>query len=53
MDAGVLALGAICALFVPGRARQAEMAAASRAAGEADRVVAPPVAEPVAEPLAA
>jgi EmrB/QacA subfamily drug resistance transporter len=36
VGAAVLAAGAVCALFVPGRARQAEMAAASRAAGEAD-----------------
>jgi EmrB/QacA subfamily drug resistance transporter len=34
VGAGVLALGAVIALFVPGRARQAELAAASRAAGE-------------------
>ncbi|HKG01919.1 MAG TPA: DHA2 family efflux MFS transporter permease subunit [Conexibacter sp.] len=36
VGAAVLAAGAVCALFVPGRVRQAEMAAASRAAGEAD-----------------
>jgi EmrB/QacA subfamily drug resistance transporter len=54
VGAGVLAAGAVCALFVPGRARQAEMAAASRAAGEADaaRGTAGAVA-PLAEPLAA
>lgn len=46
VGAAVLAAGAICALFVPGRARQAEMAAASRAAGET-------ASEPLAEPVAA
>jgi EmrB/QacA subfamily drug resistance transporter len=46
VGAGVLAAGAVCALFVPGRARQAEMAAASRAAGET--VAGEPVTEPVA-----
>ncbi len=53
VGAGVLALGAICALFVPGRARQAEMAAASRAAGEADAALAAGAPAPAAEPLAA
>jgi EmrB/QacA subfamily drug resistance transporter len=50
VGAGVLAAGAVCALFVPGRARQAEMAAASRAAGEADveDVAGVPAAEPIA-----
>jgi EmrB/QacA subfamily drug resistance transporter len=52
VGAAVLAAGAVIALFVPGRTRQAEMAAASRAAGEAD-VSAPGAAPPVAEPLAA
>jgi EmrB/QacA subfamily drug resistance transporter len=47
VGAAVLAAGAVCALFVPGRARQAQMAAASRSAGEAD------AGAPVAEPLAA
>jgi len=47
VGAAVCAAGAVCALFVPGRARQAELAAASRAAGEADAEA------PVAEPLAA
>jgi EmrB/QacA subfamily drug resistance transporter len=36
VGAAVLAAGAVCALFVPGRARQAEMAEASRAAGETE-----------------
>ncbi|HEX4806156.1 MAG TPA: DHA2 family efflux MFS transporter permease subunit [Conexibacter sp.] len=53
VGAGVLALGAVCALFVPGRARQAEMAAASRAAGEADAARAAGAPAPAAEPLAA
>ncbi|HEX5146163.1 MAG TPA: DHA2 family efflux MFS transporter permease subunit [Conexibacter sp.] len=52
VGAAVLAAGAVCALFVPGRARQAEMAAASRAAGEADAARASAGA-PAAEPLAA
>jgi EmrB/QacA subfamily drug resistance transporter len=52
VGAAVLAAGAVCALFVPGRARQAEMAAASRAAGEVDLdVAAEPVLQP--EPVAA
>jgi EmrB/QacA subfamily drug resistance transporter len=41
VGAAVLAAGAVCALFVPGRAQQAEMAAASRTAGESDDVAAP------------
>lgn len=36
VGAAVLAAGALAALFVPGRAQQAELAAASRAAGEAE-----------------
>src|SRR5690606_21180943 len=36
VGAAVLAAGALVALLVPGRARQAELAAASRAAGEAE-----------------
>jgi len=50
VGAGVLLAGAICALFVPGRARQAELAAANRADGEARDGVAPDAA---AEPVAA
>ncbi len=45
VGAGVLAAGAIVALFVPGRERQAQMAAASAAAGrtpQADDAVAEP-----------
>ncbi|MFL5817241.1 MAG: DHA2 family efflux MFS transporter permease subunit [Conexibacter sp.] len=51
VGAAVLAAGAVCALFVPGRARQAEMAAASRAAGEAVDAAAP--AAVAREPVAA
>jgi EmrB/QacA subfamily drug resistance transporter len=53
VGAAVLAAGAVCALFVPGCARQAEMAAASRAAGEADTVIGAAVEAPLAEPVAA
>jgi EmrB/QacA subfamily drug resistance transporter len=52
VGAAVLAAGALTALFVPGRARQAQMAAASRAAGEAQAAPAD-IGAPVAEPLAA
>jgi len=54
VGAAVLAAGAVTALFVPGRARQAEMAAASRAAGEAGGAAVDPAAvEPVPQPVAA
>lgn len=53
VGAAVLAAGAVCALFVPGRARQAQMAAASRAAGEADDGAAALAGAREAEPVMA